>query len=61
MIHVIMLMCAVSRFGLPRGAVFSWRSGPNFGKMAVVAELAEAEKGGGGSGCVAPTVVDLYI
>ena len=56
-----MLMCAVSRFGLPLGAVFSWRSGPNFGKMAVVAELAEAEKGGGGSGCVAPTVVDLYI
>ena len=44
----------------PRGRV-SWRSGPIFGKMAVVAELAEAEKGGGGSGCVAPTVVDLYI
>ena len=54
-----MLMCAVSRFGLPLGAVFSWRSGPIFGKMAVVAELAEAEAEAAAAS--APTVVDLYI
>ena len=42
----------------PRGRV-SWRSGPIFGKMAVVAELAEAEAEAAAAS--APTVVDLYI